>query len=323
MQRRDTTGHGIAGLAAAAVLGLAAAITTPDGVWAQGMSAYARVQSDIRRYGCHLPQYATATEICRQLHARARDLERQQLGAYRAARGQASQLGAYQPDTRHWSTPPQQRPRGLFGFLFGDPSGPVRPYSGEQRYDDDYGFPRASYATYRTLCVRLCDGYYWPISHATTRARFSADSQRCESSCNAPAKLFIHRTGADVEQMTDLAGKAYATLATAFLYRKEYIADCRCKPDPWTAEAQAEYAARGTDSPVAAAEEATPELDGERQAVLAEAEPASRAEPAASRRWTASPGNAPRYDTARPQRGWQAPPEAGQQGWRFPFFSFR
>ena len=33
-------------------------------------------------------------------------------------------------------------------------------------------------ATYRTMCVRLCDGYYWPISFTATRAGIRA-RQRC------------------------------------------------------------------------------------------------------------------------------------------------
>lgn len=93
--------------------------------------------------------------------------------------------------------------------------------------------------TYRTMCVRLCDGYYFPISFSATRDRLARDAKTCESSCGGQARLFVYRNpGADVEDMVDLRGQPYQQLSTAFLYRTEYVPACRCKPNPWDAEAQ-------------------------------------------------------------------------------------
>ena len=93
--------------------------------------------------------------------------------------------------------------------------------------------------TYRTMCVRLCDGYYFPISFSATRDRLARDAKTCESSCGGQARLFIYRNpGADVEDMVDLRGQPYQQLSTAFLYRTKYVPECRCKPNPWDAEAQ-------------------------------------------------------------------------------------
>jgi hypothetical protein len=79
----------------------------------------------------------------------------------------------------------------------------------------------------RTLCVRLCDGYYWPISFATTKRRLSVDARRCESACSSPARLFFHRNpGQDTADMVDRDGKPYRELPAAFLYRTRYLADC-------------------------------------------------------------------------------------------------
>ena len=47
--------------------------------------------------------------------------------------------------------------------------------------------------TYRTLCVRLCDGYYFPISFSATRDRFARDAKTCETSCGGQARLFVYR----------------------------------------------------------------------------------------------------------------------------------
>ena len=34
--------------------------------------------------------------------------------------------------------------------------------------------------------------------------------------------------------MTDLSGRAYGRLPQAFQYRKELVAGCACKPEPWS-----------------------------------------------------------------------------------------
>lgn len=98
---------------------------------------------------------------------------------------------------------------------------------------------REAQPVFRTLCVRLCDGYYFPISHATTQDRFAKDALTCQSKCGGEAKLFVHRNpGQTQEQMVDLQGRPYAQLPTAFLYRTQYVAQCKCQPDPWDAEAK-------------------------------------------------------------------------------------
>ena len=106
--------------------------------------------------------------------------------------------------------------------------------------DDDEARQRPREAgTYRTMCVRLCDGYYFPVSFSATRDRFARDAKTCESSCGEQARLFVYRNpGAEIEDMVDLRGQPYRQLSTAFLYRKEYVAACRCNSNPWDTEAR-------------------------------------------------------------------------------------
>mgnify|MGYP002278993271 CR=1 FL=1 len=91
------------------------------------------------------------------------------------------------------------------------------------------------FATYRTLCVRECDGYYFPVSFSTLPSNFSDDTQKCQSQCAAPAELFVYRNpGEEPEQMVSTDGsRAYANLPNAWRYRKEFVKGCSCK--------QAEY----------------------------------------------------------------------------------
>lgn len=111
--------------------------------------------------------------------------------------------------------------------------------------DDDSENPwtkEDSRGTYRTLCVRLCDGYYFPISFATTKEHFSRDAKLCERSCKSPARLFYHENpGQDPEDMEDSKGKRYKDLKIAFQHRKQYDEACTCKPQPWDEAALARH----------------------------------------------------------------------------------
>lgn len=93
---------------------------------------------------------------------------------------------------------------------------------------------------YRTMCVRLKDGYYWPISFSRTKADLKRDNIKCQKSCSGKVRLFYYRnTSDDLASMRDLKGKRYASLKTAFLYRKKYVKEATCKPKAWSAEAKA------------------------------------------------------------------------------------
>lgn len=101
---------------------------------------------------------------------------------------------------------------------------------------------------FTAMCVRMCDGYYWPMSDRTSRGKFYDLARRCEDSCNTEAKLFyLPAYSRDVRHMTDLTGRAYEHIDTAFLYRKKLVKSCSCKPMPWSYSAKAKhmrYAAR-------------------------------------------------------------------------------
>ncbi len=87
------------------------------------------------------------------------------------------------------------------------------------------------FATYRTLCVRLCDGYYFPVSFSTLPNHFERDADVCQSRCAAPATLYYHQNpGSGVDQMVSFStNEPYTQLREAFLYRKKYIDGCSCK----------------------------------------------------------------------------------------------
>jgi len=88
--------------------------------------------------------------------------------------------------------------------------------------------------TYRTWCVRSCDGYYFPVSFSTTRDRFAADEEACREMCPAAEpRLFAHAAKGETPQdMVALDGTAYASLPVAFKYREALDQSCSCGGAP-------------------------------------------------------------------------------------------
>ncbi len=112
------------------------------------------------------------------------------------------------------------QPRGFFETLFGPGSilNPRSPYPDQS-------------STYSTVCVRSCDGYYFPISYATTPDRFGSDEQRCQRLCpGAEAHLYsFHNTGEDIQQAVSLNGQPYVQSPNAFHYRQKVEQSCSCR----------------------------------------------------------------------------------------------
>jgi hypothetical protein len=121
------------------------------------------------------------------------------------------------------------------------------PFSSIWQDEDDGGayggqFGNLPYGTYRTVCVRLCDGYFFPVSFSTLPNHFDRDADVCQSKCAAPAELFYHpNPGGGLEQaISHKTRQPYTALKSAFRYRKEFLQGCSCKqaeyvPQPTTA----------------------------------------------------------------------------------------
>jgi len=109
------------------------------------------------------------------------------------------------------------------GGFFNDLFGANNPSSGP-----DMGPPSS---TFRTVCVRACDGYYFPVSYATTPSRFGDDERACKQLCPAAeATLFTFRNpGEDINQAVSVNGQPYTALPNAFKYRQEFNPSCACK----------------------------------------------------------------------------------------------
>ncbi len=122
------------------------------------------------------------------------------------------------------AAPPPPGGGGFLNNLFGGNNGntTTQPPLG------DLGPPSG---TYRTVCVRTCDGGYFPVSFATVPARFPDDEKTCKALCPATdAQLYAYRNpGEDINQAVSVNGQPYTALPNAFHYRTEFNPSCACK----------------------------------------------------------------------------------------------
>jgi Protein of unknown function (DUF2865) len=109
--------------------------------------------------------------------------------------------------------------------------------SGEARNIEKPRIPGLDFVgdTYRTLCVRKCDGYYFPISFSTTRENLKRDTVACESMCpGTEVEVFMHKVPEEEsEDMVSVKGEPYKGMTYAFAYRKDGLSrdpSCACKP---------------------------------------------------------------------------------------------
>lgn len=89
----------------------------------------------------------------------------------------------------------------------------------------------AQSGTYRTVCVKSCDGSYFPISFATVPSRFADDERKCHELCpNAQTTLYTyHNPGEDISQAVSVNGQPYTQSPNAFRFRTQYDKTCGCR----------------------------------------------------------------------------------------------
>jgi hypothetical protein len=113
----------------------------------------------------------------------------------------------------------QGGPQGFFDALFG--GGTIVNPNGD-------GAPNG---TYHTVCVRTCDGYYFPISYSTLPTHFAEDEKVCQRECPAAdVALYSYRNpGESIDQAVSTSGQLYTALPSAYRYRTQLVSGCSCR----------------------------------------------------------------------------------------------
>ena len=137
--------------------------------------------------------------------------------------------------------------------------------------------------TYKTMCVRTCDGLAVPVSLATTASRFGDDARACSSMCpGTQMELYAMPVRSeDMSVAVNVAnGSAYPQLATAFQFRKRYDAACSCRFD-----------AVRLDDALLRPVESQPEADHGRSAIILPTPRPRDRQPAMKQRPSAAPNS--------------------------------
>ncbi len=209
----------------------------------------------------------------------------------------------------------------LFGGLakLGAPQD-QEPSQTDARFEDHGDQPRQSapsgekggvqaHAGSYAVCVRTCDGSFFPVSYSGAGSRADSLEDVCRSLCpNADMALYSFPFGGTIEEAASPTGEPYANLPNASKFEKSYDPSCSCrrKGQSWAdalADAEARYGHEKHDILV------TPEKSAEmaRQIIDPKAKPAtdSKGKPIApNASVVAGPG-------APPAPGPGAPPALG------------
>lgn len=103
-------------------------------------------------------------------------------------------------------------------------------------YENDGSGHYGPAGSFRTVCVRTCDGYFFPMSGGSTGRDFARDQANCESMCpGTDVQLYYDNAGGEgSEQMMSVAsGEPYSSLATAYQYKDlntPSLQGCGCNP---------------------------------------------------------------------------------------------
>lgn len=235
---------------------LGAAISQQSAELARARGAYDRFQC---RFGGH-PQCGSIVATIGQMESNLAQMQRQLArtggGIDRSRIAElervfATQCGPNQRRQPIQAAAPRNQVEGLLASIFGtrsqpvavqrshDPSRVVLPGQpanrGFYRPDETIREPGVHLrgSTFRTMCVRTSDGFYWPISFSTTRDRFDEDRGACQAMCpGVGVELYAYRNpGQSVDAMISTqTGLPYADQEYAFAYRTQFDPANRCTP---------------------------------------------------------------------------------------------
>jgi hypothetical protein len=88
----------------------------------------------------------------------------------------------------------------------------------------------ANYSSHRPVCVRLCDGFFFPASVPAGGSNAASEEAACAGECpDAPTELFYQPKGSDkIEDAISATGHPYSALPIALRYRSTQDNTCTC-----------------------------------------------------------------------------------------------
>ena len=155
------------------------------------------------------------------------------------------------------------------------------------------------------VCVRTCDGSFFPVSYSGAGSRSDSLEDVCRSLCpNADVQLYSFPLGGTIDQAVSPGGEPYVNLPNALKFQQTYDPNCSCrrKGESWAqtlAAAEARYGHELHDILV------TPEKSAElSRPIIAKAAAEPKAKPAkANAKANGQPSDAAQAEVAASQAG--------------------
>jgi hypothetical protein len=131
---------------------------------------------------------------------------------------------------------PQPHPQNFLEALFGGgqrqpevSSEPMLPEPGQVPDEKVLGIGEAR-AGSKAVCVRACDGSFFPVSYSAGGGRLDDLEDMCHALCpNADVALYTYPGSGVIEQAVSISGSRYMDTPTALKYRQTFDPTCSCR----------------------------------------------------------------------------------------------
>ena len=81
------------------------------------------------------------------------------------------------------------------------------------------------------VCVRSCDGGFFPVSYSARRSSLDDLASLCKALCpNTEVSLYTKAFGRDIDSAVSIDGASYSDHPNALKFQKSYDKTCTCKP---------------------------------------------------------------------------------------------
>jgi hypothetical protein len=209
----------------------------------QQLAQLSQTITTARALGCDRPEIAFtggAGGRCPGLNAQIQQMQAT-IGALQAGGSPADRAAARADLVARFNTycrnqpPAPPRQRGFFEQLFGIP-GPSEspppmqqgPFEDVPQEADD---AQKAHGGSQAVCVRTCDGGYFPLSVSARGADSTFLTNLCEALCpNTTVAVYTRAPNSQIETAVSLDGAPYSEMPNALKFQKSFDAACTCKP---------------------------------------------------------------------------------------------
>lgn len=195
-----------------------------------------KARGQARRHGCGFAIFGSRVEQCGALAATIEKMERNLLELQRKRNGLAGGADPRRERARLLAALEVNGCRKREKEMARETPRAIDGRSGATVAPEPGTVKTVQRGAFRTLCVRTCDGYFFPVSYASPQEAFQRDEMKCRAMCpGTEVELFYHRfpEQESTEMMSVATGEHYRDAPFAYRYRRTdhaRPASCGCAP---------------------------------------------------------------------------------------------